>query len=229
MFALIAFIAILPCFALRIAGNVQGLQLWWQHQTSPYLQGGEVLLEERAYLPGQSLTATAYRLLSAVPSTAEDRPATANVADLAPQRVQSIVRVLELGYLAVLVLAWRRARRRGWDRWLVQISLTICVALCLAPLIHKAHMVWLLLPYTVLLAQDESTLSSGVRSCRRALIALSVLLIGATTPALLGRTLATWQLAHNAIFFGLQCVLAALLVSVFAERHSAAAGAADNA
>ena len=51
------------------------------------------------------------------------------------------------------------ARRDVAGATLREFALAMCFALALAPLVHKAHMVWLLVPYGVVLgAQDVSHL-----------------------------------------------------------------------
>jgi hypothetical protein len=213
---------IVPSLALGWRANLGGLEAWWRAQPAPYLRGGNALLEARRYLPGQSLTAAAYRLLAAVPATSrgEEGP-DANVLDLDPETVARIVHAAQALYVAVLIATIIRSRSRdGAGAQLKEIALTIVVALTLAPLVHKAHLVWLILPYTVLLADRGERLSRAGLRLRWACVALSVALIGGTAPALLGRALATWQLAHNSIFLGLQLLLLALLVDVWCARAS---------
>lgn len=206
-----ALVLLLPPLVLGWNASVAGLGAWWRAEPEPYLRGGAALLEARPYLPGQSLTAAAYRLLAATPATArvEGGPK-ANVLDLDLATVAWIVRGAQAVYLALLAATLLRSRRTNLPgSRLREIALTMTVALTLAPLVHKAHLVWLLIPYTVLLA------TPSVRRLRWACLAVSVIAIGATTPALLGRSMATWQLGHNAIFVGVQLLIAALLLDVW--------------
>ena len=76
-------------------------------------------------------------------------------------------------------------------------------------------MVWLIVPYALLLAGAPPSLSKRARSVRWTLVALSFALCGLTTPAIFGRAIATSVLSHNAVFFGLECVFAALLIDAW--------------
>lgn len=212
---------VIPSLALGFRANQDGIATWWRETVHPYAAGGETLFEARDTIPGQSLTAVTYRLLSATPANARDperRPA--NVVDLDPGAVAWIVRGAEAFYLAVLLATLARTRRRtGPGARILDASLVLTVALTIAPLVHKAHLIGLMLPYAVLLARPETALPRSARILRRALIGGSILLIGGTTPALLGPLLAQWSLSHNLIFFGAQLVLGALLVEAWTARE----------
>lgn len=216
-------VLLVPALFVGWERNIDELQSWFHEQSAPYFEGGRTLLEEREYLPGQSLTAALYRLLAHTPATSRkaEGPA-ANLVDLDPESVKWIVRGAELLVLAMLVAALVRSQRSHEPRaWVREAALVMTAALTLAPLVHKAHMVWLILPYTVLLSGAPAGLSRAAAWARWSLVALSVLLAGATAPAILGRTLATWQLAHNAVFLGLACVFAALLFDVWCASRAA--------
>jgi len=92
--------------------------------------------------------------------------------------------------------------------------------LLLGPLVHKAHLVWLLLPFTLLFAGSPDGLGIGARRLRWTFVALAVILIGLTSPALLGRFLAAWVVQHNSVFFGLVCVTVALSIDAWNARGS---------
>ena len=79
----------------------------------------------------------------------------------------------------------------------VEVGATLCIPLLLGPLVHKAHMLWVLPGLVALLAglRDRPGKVSTV------LLALSLVLIGGTTPVLIGRAAASTLLSHNAIFF----------------------------
>ncbi len=212
---------VLPALVLGWSGNVAALEHWWHTQPEPYLRGGRALLAHRDYIPGQSLTATAYRLLSKTPITSSADPdTTAELVDLDPDTVKWIVRgigFVSLAFItASLVVSRRRAARNALLR---EIALVMCFALILGPLVHKAHMVWLLVPYTLLFAGVPAGLGVWMRRVRWTFVALSIVLIGLTPPALLGRFLATWVLQHNAVFFGLVCVTCALSIDVWNARR----------
>lgn len=206
-----------PVPALGWNGNVAGLRRWWHETTAPYVAGGEELLDAREYLPGQSLTACAYRLLSKTPATSRgDEGPSAEWADLPLATTRWIVRGVQVLLLAVIVATIVRSRRVGDERaWTREFALLTCGALLLAPLVHKAHMTWLVVPVTLLVAGSPPGLGRTARTARWALVGLAFVLIALTTPALFGRHLAQTFLSHNAIFFGLACLFAALLVDAW--------------
>lgn len=197
--------------------NIEGIRDWWHQETGPYLHGGDTLLERRSYLPGQSLTPVVYRLITAMPATSLGNAGPkVNVLDLDPEQAKWIVRAAQLAWFAVLAAALTRSRKEDAPgSRLREFSLAICGALTLAPLVHKAHMVWLIVAYACVLAGAPAAMSTGWRRARWTLVALSVAFIGLTTPAIFGRTLATSAVSHNMIFLGLQCLSAALLVDVW--------------
>jgi hypothetical protein len=197
--------------------NVAGIQSWWQQESGPYLHGGETLLERRSYLPGQSLTPVIYRLITPMPATSLGNAGPSiNVLDMDPEQAKWVVRAAQLVWFAVLVAALIRSRKQdGAGSRLREFSLAICGALTLAPLVHKAHMVWMIVPFACVLAGAPDVMSTPWRRVRWALVAASIALVGLTTPAIFGRALATSALSHNMIFFGLQCLSAALLVDVW--------------
>jgi hypothetical protein len=205
------FALVLPAVFFGPSRSLEGLATWWREQAHPYAVGGETLLASREYLPGQSLTAVAYRLLCATPATSQPEGGpTANFADLPPAEVAWIVRGLEALYLFLLLASLARSIRVGAPgARSLEVSLVLAVALTLAPLVHKAHLLWMMLPYAVLLARPA-------RPARTALLALSVALTGLTAPSLLGPLVATWATAHNLIFLGVQLALAALLLEAWA-------------
>src|SRR5205814_3361009 len=130
-----------------------------------------------------------------------------NVADLEPESAKWILRATQIAYLALIAASISRSRASARpDVRFREISIAICGALTLAPLVHKAHMVWLILPYALLLAGTPDDLSKRACVVRWSLVALSVALCGLTTPAIFGRAIATSVLSHNAVFLGLQCV-----------------------
>jgi hypothetical protein len=213
-------VLLLPVPVIGWRANVAGLASWYREELVPFARGGNELLEEREYVPGQSLTATLYRLLCDAPSTSagKDGPR-ANLVALDPDRVQLVVRAVSAALLAVVLASLLVSVRRDVrGARLREAALVACAALALAPLVHKAHMVWLLLAYAVLLS-DEPSGPGRARLLRRILVAASVLAIGGTTPALLGRAHATGALAHNAVSYGLLLVASALLVDVWSARE----------
>jgi len=213
---------VLPALVLGWSANASALEHWWSTQPLPYLEGGRALLAERDYLPGQSLTASAYRLLTKTPSTSRADPeVTADLVDLDPDTVKWIVRAIGIASLAFLAATLAVSRKRAAPLAFVrEVSLAMCFVLLLGPLVHKAHLVWLLLPFTLLFAGSPDGLGIGARRLRWTFVALAVILIGLTSPALLGRFLAAWVVQHNSVFFGLVCVTVALSIDAWNARGS---------
>jgi hypothetical protein len=210
----------LPCLAFGPAVGCARLAAWWHGLVTPYARGGEALLAAREYVPGQSLTAALYRALAATPATSQG-PAgpTAELVALDPQLVSWIVLAAQLALSVLLLATLVRSRReeRAGAR-LREASLCIAFALLAAPLVHKAHFVWLLVPYAALLAGAPAELPRAWRRARWTLVALSALLVGATTPFLLGRLLATGALTRNSVGLGALLVFLALCADVWAGR-----------
>jgi hypothetical protein len=214
--------------------NLAWIDGWWHQETGPYLHGGDSLLERRSYLPGQSLTPVIYRLITPMPATSLGNAGpSVNVLDLDPEEAKWIVRGAQLVWFAVLVATLLQSRKRdGPGSRLREFSAAICAALTLAPLVHKAHMVWMIVPFACALAGAPAAMSTRWRRVRWTLIVLSVAFVGLTTPAIFGRTLAASALSHNMIFLGLQCLFAALIVDVWrgqGARNSTAYGPAVSA
>ncbi len=197
--------------------NLSWIGGWVQQESGPYLKGGDALLERRSYLPGQSLTPVLYRLITPTPATSLGNAGPkVNVLELDPEEAKWIVRGAALAWFALLVATLVRSRRNdGHGARLRDMSLAICGALTLAPLVHKAHMLWMIVPYALVLAGSPEAMSTPWRRVRWTLIALSVAFIGLTTPTIFGRALTTTLLSRNMIFFGLQCLFAALLVDTW--------------
>jgi hypothetical protein len=218
----LACVFLAPAIAPGWTTNLQWIQGWFHQESGPYLHGGDTLLERRAYLPGQSLTPVIYRLTTPMPATSLGNAGPkVNVLDLDPEQAKWVVRAAELSWFAILVAALIRTRRSNIPgARLREVALAVCGALTLAPLVHKAHMVWLIVPYALVLSGTPADLSSRARRVRWMLVALSVACIGLTTPALFGRTLATSLLSHNMIFVGLQCLFAALLVDTWSHQRA---------
>lgn len=208
---------LLPALVLGWRGNLDSLALWWRAVPLPHLQGGRALLEQNTYLPGQSLTAVAYRLLSATPATARGTEGpTAELVDLDPDTVVWIVRALQASALALLCATLLVSARRETPAARVhELALALCFALALGPLVHKAHMSWLLLAHAVLLSGPPPGLARIPRLARTLLIVLSIAFIGLTPPAIVGRAFATRALMLNSIFLGLVAVTTALLIDVW--------------
>ena len=211
----LAFLAPVPLLGWN--GNLRAMGHWWSTIAGPYARGGEELLEARGHLPGQSLTAVAYRLLSDSPASSARPEERANVASLDPDIVRALVRAAAaLLLLAVLVpvAAWPRAR--GTPEQVREAALVASTALLIGPLVHKAHMVWLILPFAAALHAAFVERSRGAIAA----LAIAVLLVSGTAPALVGRGAATSFLTYNVVFWGALALHAWLLASVWQSTES---------
>jgi hypothetical protein len=184
-------------------------------------------MQAREYVPGQSLTALCYRVFSATPATSRGAEGPrANLFDWPLETTHRVLQGLALAHLLVFAFAIVRRRPRPPNEHGFALEAGLCVAmlLALAPVVHKAHMLWLLLPFALLLG-IPSRLSTGFRRVRHALLGASILLIAGTSPTLLGDALATRLVSGNVVFLALECCLGALLLEILAPaRISPSAG-----
>lgn len=210
------------------------LARWGRQVVGPVLAGGPELFAAREYMPGQSLQAACYRTFSDTPATSRGRAGPrANLFDWPLERTHRLIVVLTALQLAALVSTLARVRRgargpQGPPEMLgalelssrdgLALALTLTTILSVAPVVQKAHMVWLLLPYGLLLGLP-SALSGAARRVREVLSWTSLLLVAATSPALLGDELATRLLSGNVVFLGLQCAWFALLVELWGRTR----------
>ncbi len=204
----------LPAATCGWERNLEWLGTWWTATAGPFLAGGDTLLEARPKPSGQSLMAATYRLLSDVPATpAGDR---ANLLDLSPATVDVVFGValalLAGTTCAVLALGLRgRAESAGAPG----AAAILTFVLLAAPMIHKAHLVWLILPvavqFDILLRRPPPGWKRGAHA---ALLLVAVACIGLTTPALIGRAASTRLLTFNVVFFGVLLIHALSLYAV---------------
>jgi len=205
----------LPALVLGSRAVETEAQRWLLRDPDAHVLDAARHEEKGDYWPGQSLPAVARRLLTAAPGTSTGEEV--SLVRLEPRTVAWISGALLLVHGALaLTASLRRAHASGARAWLEEASLWVVLALVAAPMVHKAHLLWLLLPYSVLLAPDERALAPGARRARRVLLGLSITLIGLTTPALLGRAAATRALAVGLPFLGLEAVFAALALGTLA-------------
>ncbi len=211
-----ALLVLAPMAALGPAGGAHSLGAWRAKVIEPSVVSPGEMIEGASWLPGQSLTAVTLRLLTSMPATSRGEAGpTANIAELDPRLALDLARGLAL--LHLLAFAWLidRRYRRGLAPGMLEVGLVLALPLILAPLVHKAHLVWLLAGLVALLAQPRRALLA------RFLMVLGVVAIAATTPALLGRLVATRLLSYNTAFLGLECFFLALLCQAMVELRSA--------
>lgn len=216
-----AFTMLYPALWLGPELTADALGSWWTGVAQPYVVGGTTLLASHEYLPGQSLTAVGYRLLHELPASVWAEGG--GWIRLEPDTVGLILRGLTALHLAVVcAVLWRvrhsllprmAGQQTGWATrsGAGSFALLLATALVLGPLVHKAHMIWLLPGYAVLLLEASTEAPPVWRILRRVLLASSLLLIAGTAPFLVGRLTATVVLSHNAIFYGLEATWLALV------------------
>lgn len=199
-------LVVLPTLPLRGArGTASDLGRWWTDVLEPFARGGEHLHTVWPRTPGQSLTGVIYRLATDDPAQLVDRsrpptPPTREALHTARTRVRIATAVLLL-LLFVPILA--RPAPTGTRAFLAECALATTTALFIAPLVHKAHYVWLLLPLGVAVAVLFDASASRARRAGAALALLAVtLLIASTAPALVGRRESTYLAVYSAIFLG---------------------------
>jgi hypothetical protein len=218
VFAAIALVV--PALAMGPRASFESLSQWWSQTAQPYERGGDELLAARNYLPGQSLTAAGYRLLCSAPATSQGASGPrANVLELTPEVAGVWVKIaiaLQLAAFAATVCL-RRAERTSRD-FAVEAGLALVTVLLAAPLVHKAHMLWIMLAYAALFATGRPNLSRNATRARNAAIAISVLAISLTTPTITGGAAAVGLLSHNAITWGVEALCVALLIERWAPR-----------
>ncbi len=191
---------------------------WWHGLVTPYARGGDELLAVREYVPGQSLTAMLYRALAATPATSKRAAGpTAELVAWSPDTVHRIIVAVQVAWAVALVASLVRSVR--YDRSgarLREASLCMASGLMLAPLVHKAHMVWMLVPYALLFAGAPRELGPVARRARWGFVAASALLVAATAPAMFGRAFATTALSFSFVGLGVVCATVALAIDVWA-------------
>lgn len=215
--------AVLPVLFFGPRAGVERLAAWWHGLVAPYAAGGDDLLAAREYVPGQSLTAMLYRALAATPATSRGAAGpTAELVSWSPDTVHGIVIGVQIAwFLALLATLLRSARDDRAGARLREACLCMASGLMLAPLVHKAHMVWMLVPYALLLAGAPRELGRVARRARWSFVVASALLVGATAPAMLGRAFATTALSFSFVGLGVVCATAAMAVDVWARHASA--------
>lgn len=215
-----------PLVAMGPARAARSFENWLTIVFEPVSRGGEKLLEAREYIPGQSLTAACYRTFSATPATSAGKVGPrANLFDWPLETTHRVVLALSGLHLAAWALTVFRRRKAAVSaaldpRFSIEAGLSIAMILLLGPVVSKAHMVWLLLPYVVLLGLPTA-LRGWRRVLRDGLLYSSMALVGGTSPALLGDRLATRLISGNVIFIALECALWALLLELWASPKMA--------
>lgn len=215
------FVFLPPIVVMGPQRAAASLENWRTQVLAPVERGGERLLQARDYVPGQSLTAVCYRVFSATPATSEGvRGPRANLFDWPLSTTHRLVQGLGAAHLLVWVLAsWRRQPRPAAEPgFALEAGLCVAMILVLGPVVQKAHMLWLLLPYGVLMGIPSALRGYRAR-LRDGLLATSVVLVAGSAPALLGDALATRLLSANVIFLGLECCVGALLLELLGRRQ----------
>lgn len=216
---------LLPAITLGLDGARRALVQWWQLVLTPHVAGGNQLVGFWGYAPGQSLPAVLVRTFSDTQVGAGMSGAErVNLASLDPILVGRIglatSTLLVLLVLLPVLLAPRKRPEMG-----LEMAALCTTAVIVAPLVHKAHMVWLLLGFAVGVQRWWVERTLGLTG--RAGLLLAALLISGTAPAMMGRSAATWLVRRNAIFLGALVLLALLLVELWSPVMRRARGRGD--
>lgn len=223
LLSIAVFVLVPPVAVMGPRRAAASMENWRTQVLAPVERGGERLMQAREYVPGQSLTAVCYRVFSATPATSQgERGPRANLFDWPLATTHRIVQGLGAAHLLVWVLAsWRRRPRPAAEpEFALEAGLCVAMILVLGPVVQKAHMLWLLLPYCVLMGRP-SELRGAWSGLRNGLLAASVVLLAGSAPALLGDALATRLVSANVIFLGLECCVGALLLELLGPRQIA--------
>jgi len=212
----VALAALLPVPFLGPSGTARSFGGFWEVIARPYAEGGQELLDERRYVAGQSLTGVAYRLLTDSPASSNDDASRANLVSLPPAEVQGIVLALiALHVAAFLIVLLRLGVPMHSGAWAKEVGFTLCTVLLVAPLVHKAHMLWVLPASTAAFVAWPRRRPGGWARAHRAAFLLGTASIALTTPALLGAFLPPYSSAF-CVFFGIE----AIWLSLIADRLS---------
>jgi alpha-1,2-mannosyltransferase len=212
-------LALLAPMPMRgVQASLDDLQRWAHEVAGPFASGGEELPRAWPRTPGQSLTGAVYRLSVEDPARLADRslpPAAPSPEAL--ERARFAVTTASVLLLALLFVPLLRGPRAGGTRaWVHEVAFVVTTALLIAPLVRKAHLVWLLLPFAVLVqAAFDPRTSGAARRAALVVLGVAVLLVGGTSPALVGRGTATLLLVFAAPFWGLLALHAWIAGSVW--------------
>ena len=208
---LLVLTVLVPLPLLGWQHNLDQLAHWWTSVASPGLAGGNEF-----FLTGQGLATSVYRSLR-------------DPLALPGEGLHWLVAALAGAHL--LVFAWivEVRRRRGWRIDTLEFGLALCSALLLAPLVHKAHLLWGLVGVTALCARFAER--SRRRSAACVCFCLGLAMIGLSTPAAVGRVLATELLESNIICLGFELIWVALVLEALRPggRRAAPDGGPDAA
>lgn len=215
-----ALIVLAPVPWRGLRGSLDDLARWSQEVAGPFAKGGEDVHAAWPRTPGQSLTGAVYRLAVEDPARLADpdRPDAAPTPEAARRARFAVLTASALLLALLLVPLLLRPAPPGTRAWLHEMAFVVTTALLVAPLVRKAHFVWLLLPFAVLV---HAATREGVpwRERRGALLvlALGAALIGGTAPALIGRQDATLLLVFAVPFWGLAVLHLGLAARVWRD------------
>jgi glycosyl transferase family 87 len=213
---------LLPLAVLGPQLTLEAHRDWYDHIVRPYQVGGTALLSAFPYVPGQSLVPVVYHTLADTQVSGSAPAMRANWVNWDPDQVALVVRGLVLAHLAVFAgLVLRDGKRGSPDKLVAHGALAICTVLLVAPLVHRAHMLWVMLPIGLLAARGASS-SLFLRSS----LALSLGLIGLTSSALIGKPASRWLMAHGVVWLAVEILWVALVVGM--ARRSLGAEASEH-
>lgn len=218
---------VVPMPVYGAAGGRQSLQRWLDERV---FRGADILYED-GYVPGQSLRAISYRMLTASEASAHGGPVyRVNVASLSAGTAKTVFKV-SAAVLAVMlgVICFGRGERGNAGRTALELSLVMTVMLLASPYSRKAHFLLLMLPMTFAYSRlalggrcnrlcGQGPRAGGVRSRRdRVLLAAMIvclLLTCLTSRGLVGKPVSRYLTALSCMGWGALALLVGLLATV---------------
>jgi alpha-1,2-mannosyltransferase len=218
-------LAIVPSAALGWDRNAELLASWFDTMVKPFVVEGKVTSEHA----NQSIPGLTFRLLTAEPSFLayddDDKPVASdyhNVASLAPNRAQLIVKGLMLAFAAVSVWLCRwPTHRAGVPRagpWLAaEFALVLLGMLLFSERTWKHHATTLIVPFAVLAwaATAEALAPRARRFILGSGIAIGLLLV---VPSLLPEAAQDLTLVYGAATAAYSLTALAVIVALAAGR-----------
>jgi hypothetical protein len=131
--------------------------------------------------------------------------------------------VIVLHFLVFALTVWKRRAATGSRDFAVEAALALTTVMPIGPLVHKAHMLWLMLAYAALFTRKRGSQPRAAAIARDALIAFSIAAIGLTAPAITSRSLVIDVFAGSAVCFGAEAIFIALLIDRWSSRDGATA------
>ena len=219
---------VVPMPVYGVAGSGQSFRRWLDERVFP---GAGTFHEGDGYVPGQSLRAISYRMLTASDASAHDKVVyRVNVASFSAGAAETVYKVGAAVLAVVLaIVCFGRGERGNAGRTALELSLVMTVMLLASPYSRKAHFLLLMLPMTFAYSRlalggrcnrlcGQGPRAGGVRSRRdRVLLAAMIvclLLTCLTSRGLVGKPVSRYLTALSCMGWGALALLVGLLATV---------------